>query len=205
MMSDDLRAEDVLAAYGISVEEEAGDEYRGVVVLAECAAGAVSEAAVGALGIGREIADTFGARLEALILGGGEQEAAAAIRLGADAAVIADVPPKYEQASWATAMASAVEQRKAEVVVLGGSDIACDIGPRVAQRLDTGLIAGVRQARAEADERLVVAIVPLYGGRLLGEFAIPAKRPQMICLAEGAGRMPTEDGSREGEIERLST
>jgi electron transfer flavoprotein alpha subunit len=202
-MSEDISAQDLMAAYGISFEEEAGGDYRGVMVVAEAIGGEVSQSSLGALGFGREIADTFGARLEALLMGGGEDGAQALIHRGADVALIADVG-EYDQAAWAGALSSAIESRKPEVVLLGGSDISKDLAPRVAQRLDTGLIAGARHVRPEADERVVVGVVALYGGKLLGDFACPQKRPQMISLAEGAGRMPSEDRSRQGEIENLT-
>jgi len=202
-MSEDISAQDLMAAYGISFEEEAGGEYRGVMVVAEAVGDEVSQASLGALGFGREIADAFGARLEALLMGADEGAAQGLIRRGADVVLIAEAG-EYQQAAWAGALASAIESRKPEVVLLGGSDISKDLAPRVAQRLDTGLIAGARQVRAEADERLVVGVVPLYGGKLLGDFACPQKRPQVISLAEGAGRMPSEDRSRQGEVERLA-
>lgn len=203
-MSDDISAQDLMAAFGISMEEEAGAEYRGVMVVADAPGGETGEAVLGALGLGREIADAFGARLDALLLGAGEDAANALIRCGADTVLIADAPAEYEQSAWAAAVVAAVETRKPEVLLMGAGDVARDLAPRVAQRCGTGLIAGAQQVRAEADERLVVGVVPLYGARLLGEFACPEKRPQMISLAEGAGRVPSEDASREGEVERLS-
>jgi len=202
-MSEDLSAQDLMAAFGISLEEEAADEYRGVMVVAESGDGGISPASLGALGFGREIADAFGARLVALLAGGDEVLAGALIRRGADVALLADAPAQYDPTTWAEALTSAIQSHKPEVVLLGGSDIARDLAPRVAQRLLTGLIAGAREIRPEADERIVVGIVPLFEGRLWGEFACPEKRPQMIYLAEGAGRIAAEDASRQGEIERL--
>jgi electron transfer flavoprotein alpha subunit len=204
MMSDELSAQDFMAAFGISLEEEAAGEYRGVMTVAEAADGVVAESSLGALGLAREIADAFGARLEVLLLGGTEESAQALIRRGADVVLLADTPSAYEAATWSAAIASAVEARKPEVALFGGSDVARDVAPRVAQQLATGLIAGAGQVRAEADERVVVGTVALFGGRLLGEFACPDKRPQMILLADGAGRIPSEDASRQGEVERLA-
>jgi len=204
-MGEDLSAQDLLAAYGIEPEEETADEYRGVMVLAEGAGGAISEPSLGALGAAREVADALGARLEALLPGGGDDEAAALIRHGADVVLLSDAQSEYDPDQWSGALTAVIQSRKPEVVILAASDVARDIGPRVAQRLHTGLIAGAQEVRPEADERLLVGIVPLYGGRLLGEFACPDKRPQMICLAEGAGRIPSADASRQGEIERLAT
>jgi electron transfer flavoprotein alpha subunit len=199
----DVSAQDLMAAFGISLEEEAGDEYRGVMVAAEPGVSGVSAASLGALGFAREIADAFGARLEALLPGGDEALGGALIRRGADVALLADAPAQYEPTAWAEALTAAIQSRKPEVVLFGGSDIARDLAPRVAQRLATGLIGGATQIRPEADERVVVGIVPLFEGRLLGEFACPEKRPQMIALAEGAGRIAAEDVSRQGQIERL--
>lgn len=199
-MSDQLSAEDFMAAFGISLEGEATGEARGVMVVIEAA----DEASLGALGFAREIADTFGARLEALLFGGSEESAQSLIRRGADAVLLAGAPEGSDAAALSAMVASVVQSRSPEVLLFGGSDTGRDVAPRVAQRLGTGLIGGARQVRAEADERLVVGIVPLFGGRLLGEFACPEKRPQMILLADGAGRIPSEDASRQGEIERLA-
>jgi electron transfer flavoprotein alpha subunit len=201
----DMSAQDVMAAFGISLEEEPAEEYRGVMVFAEAMGGEISASSLGALGFGREIADAFGARLEVPLLGGDEAAAQALIRRGADTVIVTDAPAAYEPGAWAGAMTSAIQSRKPEVVLFGGSDIARELAPRIAQRLSTGLIAGAQRIRAEADERLVVGIVALFGGRLLGEFACPEKRPQIISFAEGVGRIPSEDASRQGEIETLAT
>lgn len=198
-MTDDYSAQDLLAAYGLSVDDQS-DEHRGVLVVVEAPAGEVSDASWRAVGAGRDIADVFGARLEALVLGDGSEAAAGAISRGADAALTCDSPATYALEGWAAPLLSAVEGRRPEVVVLGGTDAARELAPWVAERLDTGLIAGAVSLRPEADERLVVGIVPMYEGRLLGEYACPERRPQMICLAADGGRLPAEERGREGEI-----
>ncbi len=203
MTDQPLTAQDLLAAYGISVEEGA-DEWRGVLVIAECGSGGASDASLRALGVGREVADAFGARLEALVLGAGEQAAQSLIRCGADRVLLAAAPAAYDQEIWTAALAGVIQQRRPEVVIFGGSEIARDIAARAAQRGEAGLILAVRQVRAEADERVVVGVVPLFGGRLVGEFACAQRRPQMIGLAEGVGPIPTADPAREGEVERVS-
>ena len=200
----DISAQDLMAAFGISLEEETAEEYRGVMVFAEATGGDISASSLGALGFGREIADAFGARLEVLLLGGDQAAAQALIRRGADTVLLAEAPAAYEPDAWATATASAIQSHKPEVVLFGGSDITREMAPWIAQRLSTGLIAGAQRIRAEADERLVVGTVALFGGRLFGEFACPEKRPQIISFAEGAGHIPSEDTSRQGEIETLA-
>jgi len=202
-MTEDSTAQELMAAYGISLEEETAEEYRGLLVVAEGQQGQVSEASLAALGVGRDLADAFGARLEVLLLGAGEDQAPGLISRGADAVLLPQAPAAYQAQAWLAALVSAVQTRRPEVVLLAGTDITRDLAPRAAQCLDTGLIGGAQELRAEADERLVVGIVPLYGGRLLGEFACPVRRPQFIALAEKVGRVPSEDRWRTGEVVHL--
>ena len=199
----DLTAADLMAAYGISMEEEPGADYRGVMVVAEASPDGVAPAALAALGVGREMADALGARLEALLVGAGEAQAQELVARGADVVLLAGEESAYQLAPWAEAVAAAIQARKPEVVLWGGSDLAYDLAPRVAQRLETGLICNVAQVRTEAEDRLAVGIVPMYGGKLVGEYYCPQRRPQMLCLGAGVGRAPSADRSRQGEIERL--
>jgi len=198
-MTDEMSAAELLAAYGVAVEEESGDEPRGVLVVLEGGPEGVNPLCWSALGAGRDVADAFGTRVEALILGAGEEVGYQAIWRGADAVVLPPAATSFDAQRWAEIVAQAAGERRPEAILMAGTDASREVAPRAAQRLDTGLVMGVQEVRPEPEERVVIGIVPMYGGGLLGEYGFPVRRPQFFCLAEKAGREPSEDGSREGE------
>jgi len=189
------------------VVEEVGPGYRHVWVVAEVTDGALTPATREVMGQGRDIADQFGVYLYGVLLGSDldEELARALIRYGADKVFVMDDPAlaQYQVETYTKALADLVKARRPEILLLPASPWGNDLAPRLAQRLNTGLISHCVQLSLDMAERQLLGTFPMLGGEYFHTFACPEARPQMATLQPGAFRPAYEDPYRSGEIEKV--
>jgi electron transfer flavoprotein alpha subunit len=195
------------------VEEEAGPEiaeggegYRNIWVLAETASGALLPASLAAMGQGRELADQIGVYLYGLLLGKGvEPLGQELIAYGADKVLVVDDPTlaEYQAEVYVKALSCLVDQYRPEILLLAATSLGCDLAPRLAQRLNTGLISHCTRLGLDMSERLLVGTFPVLDGEMFHTVACPEARPQIASLQPGHFRVPYEDTYRSGDVQRV--
>lgn len=186
--------------------EEAGEGYRNVWVLAEVTEGRIALHTLEVMGKARELADSLGVYLYAVLLGHGVSDLARGlIPYGADKVWVVDHPAlePYQPEVFCQAMAMLVEQKRPEVLLLSASDLGNDLAPRLAQRLRTGLLSHCPDLAVDMAERLLVGTCPAMGGRYFELYACPEARPQIATVEPGQFRVPYEDPYRSGEVEAM--
>jgi electron transfer flavoprotein alpha subunit len=186
--------------------ESAGADYRNIWVVAERAGAGVSRTTRQVMGKARELGDRLGARVEAVLLAHDADTAAQAlVELGADRVYLADDPllAEFSGDLWLKLLASLVGEKRPEILLFGFTSIGKEVAPRLAQRLNTGLVADVNQLDLDENERLLIATRSSFGGRALATVTCPKARPQMVTVRPNAFAEPEPDKSREGEIERV--
>ncbi len=186
--------------------EEAGEGYRHVWVLAEVAGGRIAPHTLEAMGKARDLADNLGVYLYAVLLGHGVSDLAQGlIPYGADKVWVVDHPAlaPYQPEVFCQALATLVEQKRPEILLLSASDLGNDLAPRLAQRLKTGLLSHCLDLAVDMAERLLVGTCPALGGRYFELFACPEARPQIATVEPGQFRIPYEDLYRSGEVEAV--
>jgi electron transfer flavoprotein alpha subunit len=187
--------------------EEAGEGYRHVWVMAECFDGSLTQATLEAVGQGREIADQFGVYLFSLLLGHDLEGALAKdlIYYGADKVLVGDDPAlaPYQVEIYAKVLKDLVNERRPEILLLPASAMGNDLAPRLAQRLETGLISHCVQLSLDMAERLLLGTFARMGGEYFHTAACPVARPQMATLEPGYFTPAFRDEFRQGEVEQL--
>jgi electron transfer flavoprotein alpha subunit len=187
--------------------QEAGSDYRNIWVVAEVAEGRVSRVTRQVLGKARELGDRLGVRVEAVLLGHAVEPLAQELnQLGADVVYLVEDPALAEFSGdlWVNALAELVDQKKPEILLLGFTAAGKEVGPRLAQRLNTGLVADADQLDLDESERLLIATRTSFGGRALATVTCPKARPQMATVHPNAFREAEPDRHRDGEVERVS-
>lgn len=190
----------------LGLVEEAGEGYRNVWVLAEVTEGRIALHTLEVMGKARELADSLGVYLYAVLLGHGVSDLARGlIPYGADKVWVVDHPAlePYQPEVFCQAMAMLVEQKRPEVLLLSASDLGNDLAPRLAQRLRTGLLSHCLDLAVDMAERLLVGTCPAMGGRYFELYACPEARPQIATVEPGQFRVPYEDPYRSGEVEAV--
>jgi electron transfer flavoprotein alpha subunit len=181
-----------------------GEGYRDFFVLVETEGDAIHPASLEAMGQARELADQIGVYVIALLLG----EAAQALGqglfpYGADSVLTGDSPDlaEYQPHRYTQAVASLVEQYRPEILLMPATRLGNDLAPRLAQRLDTGLMSHCIRLEMDMSERLLLGTFPVLGGEMYHTAACPKARPQMATLEPGAFARPYPDESRSGQVQ----
>jgi electron transfer flavoprotein alpha subunit len=191
---------------GTSAVEEVGEGYRNIWVLAEAADGDLHPASLGAMGQARELADRIGVYVYGVMLG--ENVATLGEKLftyGADRVLVADDPAlgSYLPGLAVKIMADLVHQYHPEILLLPATSLGNDLAPRLAQRLDTGLLSHCIRLAIDMSERLLLGTFPIMGGEVYHTATCPQARPQMATLQPGYFRIPYPDSHRSGNIQMV--
>jgi electron transfer flavoprotein alpha subunit len=185
---------------------EGGEGYRNIWVFAETANGALHAATLEAMGQARELADQIGVYVYGVLLGEGlEALGRDLIAYGADLVLAAEQPAsvEYQPETHTQALACLVEQYRPEILLLPATPLGNDLAPRLAQRLNTGLMSHCIKLELDMAERLLLGRFPVMGGEMVHTAACPEARPQIATLQPGYFRRPYEDTYRSGDVQQV--
>jgi electron transfer flavoprotein alpha subunit len=185
-------------------------------VVAEQNDGQLHDVGLELLSKGRELADTLGVRLTAVLLGA--QVAANAERLiacGADQVLAGEhaLLGHYQTNPYAKVIAALVEEHRPQIVIFGATPLGRDLAPRVASTAKAGLTADCTDLEIgdheepgskQKYEKLLYQIRPAFGGNIIATIVNPERWPQMATVREGVMRMPDVDAKRRGEVVRFT-
>lgn len=181
------------------------EDYKGLFVFAEQRNGVIQNVAFELVGKARQLADSVGEKVTALLLGsdmkGLDKELVAA---GADTVVMVDAPElkDYLTEPYVQTMAQLVQDRKPSIVLIGATTIGRDLGPRLSARLLTGLTADCTSLEIGEDGNLQMTR-PAFGGNLMATIISKEHRPQMSTVRPGVMRQLERDYNRKGITEEV--
>ena len=181
------------------------EQYKGIQVFAEQREGVVQNVAFELIGKARELADSIGEKVTAVLLGQNvanlSQELIAA---GADRVLLVehDLLKDYVTEQYAQAITHILNTYKPEIFLLGATTIGRDLGPRLSARMHTGLTADCTSLEINEDRNLLMTR-PAFGGNLMATIICKEHRPQMSTVRPGVMRRKESDPSRKGEVEKV--
>ena len=179
------------------------EDHRGVWIVAEQRDGDLAGVSLELLGKGRELADTLGVPLEAVLVGTGiDGLAADLIAHGADTVHVVDEPglEHYLDEPYSNVVAEIIRRHHPEIVLTGATSIGRSLIPRVAVQIETGLTADCTGLEIDGEERLLLQTRPAFGGNIMATIVCPRHRPQMATVRHKVMRALEPDPAREGEI-----
>jgi electron transfer flavoprotein alpha subunit len=177
--------------------------------------GEIADVSLELMSKGRELANTLGSEVWALL--GGHQVAGLAetlIHHRADRVLLADHPELalYRTLPYARVAIELVKERQPYIFLVGATPIGRDFAPRVASAVRAGLTAdctdlqiGDYTARKDkkAYKDLLLQIRPAFGGNLIATIVNPHMHPQMATVREGVMRRGELDLSHQGVVEPI--
>jgi len=126
-------------------------------------------------------AKLLGDEVRAAVLGPGADQAAQAFgAYGVDLVRVLDTDVAYSSDGFAAALAPVIAECDVDYVVLMQSFFGRDLGARLAARLGTPFINDVTALSVEDGQ--VVAVKPLYAGKVTGKLAFTGAGPKVITL-----------------------
>ncbi|MBB5148237.1 MULTISPECIES: electron transfer flavoprotein subunit alpha/FixB family protein [Ureibacillus] len=173
-----------------------------ILVLGEVRDGALRNVSFEAIAAAKQISDG-GEVVGALF---GDQVADLAkelIAYGADRALVVEHPhlKTYTSDGFSQALLALVEQEKPEGIVIGHTSLGKDLSPKVASRLQSGLISDVTEIEGTGDDALFVR--PIYSGKAFEKVKI--KEGLVFVTVRPNNIAPLErDESRTGDVQSVS-
>ena len=142
---------------------------------------------------GRQLAELCGGKLVALVLGGDNtQSVISAGAYGADEVISIEGPEytTYNTDVFTAALAEMVLKHKPETLLIGATDLGCDLAPRLSCRLNVGLVAHCIALDIDQETGNVVWTRPAYGSKLLANIICTKSRPQIGTIKPGVFKKP---------------
>ena len=182
-------------------------DYKNVFVFAEQREGVIQSVAFELLGKARDLADTLGEKVVAMLLGCGiKDQAQSLIEMGADEVIVVDAPElkDYLSEQYSQAVGQIVIDRKPNIVLYGATTIGRDLAPRIASRLKAGLVADCTKLVVEPDEKTgqleFRSTRPAFGGNLMATIVCRDTRPQMSTVRPGVMQKMQRQPGRQGVV-----
>jgi electron transfer flavoprotein alpha subunit len=179
-------------------------------VFAEVEEGRVADVSIELLGKGRELANSLGVRLGAMLLGENIRPLANDLfAYGADAVYMADAEAlaMYRTLPYSRWIIDVIKQKKPEIVLYGATPTGRDLAPRVASSLRVGLTAdctdlqiGEYESGGHFFMNKLLQVRPAFGGNVIATIVSPEVTPQMATVREGVMRALKPVAGRTGEL-----
>ena len=179
------------------------EEYKNLWVWIETGDGGARNVGLELLTPGRQMADTVGEELVAVIIGNDLSAAAkSAIAYGADKVILIDdiFFRQYNAETFTDAMCQLVEKNKPRTILFGATSTGRDFAPRIACRLGTGLTADCTGLDIDIETGNVQWTRPAFGGNLMAVIECPNTRPQMGTVRPGVFKKGQFDEKRTAQI-----
>ena len=174
-----------------------------VMVFCEQRDGILQKVALELLGKGRELADTLGQKLIALVMGDEIKGLCQTlIHHGADEVICVDdeALKDYMTEPYTKAMTAVVNDLNLEILLIGATAIGRDLAPRVAARIKTGLTADCTSLEIDDETKDLLMTRPAFGGNILATIICPNHRPQMASIRPGVMTATEPNPFAKGEI-----
>jgi electron transfer flavoprotein alpha subunit len=154
------------------------------------------------LGAGRQLADSLGQELSAIIIGSNVGGIASqAVAAGAQKVYVVDdhLLQDYQPDVYLNVMEKIVGQAKPAVLIMGQTDTGRELAPRLAFRLGTSVTTDCIELAIDPASKRLLATKPIYGGNALAVFSSETD-PQIVTIRTKAMTCLTPDASRKGVI-----
>ncbi len=183
-------------------------DWSGVWVYAEFRKGELAPVSLELLGIGRQLADTRGVPLAALLIGAETGDAARQlIGHGADTVYLVEDPALalFREEPYAAVATAAIRRFRPEIVLAGATAIGRSFIPGVATLLDAGLTADCTALAIRAEDGALLQTRPAFGGNIMATIVCEESRPQMATVRPKVMKALVFDAQRQGEVVVLDT
>ncbi len=179
------------------------DTHKGVLVLGEIAEGKLAPITIELLGAGRRLANDLGEELSALLLGSQATSLSQeAIAYGADSIYVMGDPllDQYNSDAYTQVAADLCKKIMPSILLLGYTDIGCDLAPRLNGRLGGGLAMDCMALSIDPATKLLVSTRPVFGGNAHATVVSKSARPQMATVRPKTMPPAERNDSRQGKV-----
>ena len=181
-------------------------------IFAEQEDGKLQDVALELCGKARELADTLGVKVGAILPGYKVADLAKTLfAYGADKVYVVDDPnlARFTSSAYAFVVQTLIDKHAPQIVLYGATPLGRDLAPRVASATRSGMtadctdlqIGDVVDNKTKAEyKNLLHQIRPAFGGNIIATIVNPEQWPQMATVREGVFPKKDADEARTGQI-----
>ena len=179
------------------------DTHKGVLICGEIVGQKLAPITIELLGIGRKLANELGEDLSVLLMGsktsGLGQDA---IAYGADKvyAVEDSLLDNYNSDAYTLVTANLCRKVLPSIMLLGHTDVGCDLAPRLNGRLGGGLAMDCLALSIDPATKFLISTRPVYGGNAHAAMVTKSARPQMATLRPKTVPPAERNDGRQGQV-----
>jgi electron transfer flavoprotein alpha subunit len=177
----------------------------GVLVYIEQVGGDIAAISRELLGKGRELADSMGQPLAALIIGAQAGNLAErAFAFGADKAYVVEdgALASYTTDGYVAAAIAAVKETQPDLLLTGASFQLRDFAAALAADLGTGVAIDATNVSVEGGQ--ISAIQPSHGGNVINTVTFTSTRPAIVAVRKQSFAEAAEQSGRSGEAIKVA-
>jgi electron transfer flavoprotein alpha subunit len=178
-------------------------DHTGVLVCGEISEGKLAPITIELLGIGRKLADDLGEELNVLLMGSTIGDLSQdAIAYGVDNVYVAEdsLLEQYNSDAYTQVAANLCKKVLPAIVLLGHTDIGCDLAPRLNGRLGGGLAMEAMALSIDSATKNLVSTRPVFGGNAHATMLSKSVRPQMATVRLKTMPPAERDDARKGKV-----
>ena len=179
------------------------ESYSGIWAFAEQRNGKISSVVTELLGAGRDLAETTGEKVTAVLLGHDMEPAARdLIHYGADEVIYVDDPvlAQFNDGPYSSVLSDLIEERRPSIVLAGATFMGRSFIPMVASRVRTGLTADCTALAIDPETGDLLQTRPAFGGNIMATIICPRHRPQMATVRHKVLPAAPKDPHHKGEV-----
>ncbi|MED4203564.1 electron transfer flavoprotein subunit alpha/FixB family protein [Neobacillus mesonae] len=172
-----------------------------VLVVGEVRNGSLRKVTFEAIAAAAAVAE--GGEIVGLLIGGGQQEMAEEmIHFGADRVLLAENEQldSYTSDGYGQALLQIIEQEQPEAIVFGHTSLGKDLSPKIAARLDAGLLSDV--IHIAVTDGQIICTRPIYAGKAFEEKHI-IDGPVLLSIRPNNIAVLNKDQTRQGAIQSV--
>lgn len=173
-----------------------------VLVLAEAREGALRNVSYEAIAAGKQISN--GGEVVSVLLGDSVKDLAAELgKYGADRVITVEHPhlKQYTSDGYGQALLAVIDQEDPEAIVFGHTALGKDISPKIASKLQVGLVSDVTAIEGEGDA--AVYIRPIYSGKAFEKVKVK-DGIEFITIRPNNIAPLAKDDSKSADVSSLS-
>lgn len=95
----------------------------------------------------------------------------------------------YQPQYYASIYEKLIKENDPDILLVGATALGTQLAPTIALKVKTGVAAHSIELRLSEDDGLI-AVVPAFGGKVLGDILCPNHRPQMASIKSGILNKP---------------
>ncbi|TQR19871.1 electron transfer flavoprotein subunit alpha/FixB family protein [Psychrobacillus vulpis] len=173
-----------------------------VLVLGEAREGALRNVSYEAIAAAKQISE--GGEIVSVLLGDSVKELATElVKYGADRVITVEHPhlKQYTSDGYGQALLAVIDQEKPEAIVFGHTALGKDLSPKIASKLQVGLVSDVTAIEGEGDAAVYVR--PIYSGKAFEKVKVKDGIKFITIRPNNIAPLVKDDG-KTGDVSSLS-